>query len=231
MKSRITPGVLALVAFGGAPGVSSAHNPAYTSSFMLEHCDFSNTGANPYFILEPGHQLVLEGFEKNVLVRVTITVLQTTETIDGVDTRVVEELESHDGETVELSQNFFAICEPSNSVVYFGEEVDIYERGMVVSHDGSWRAGVAGARPGIIMPGVQLLGARYHQEVAPGVALDRAETVSIDRRVATPAGTFENCLETKETTPLEPNSKGVKLYAPDVGLVKDGAVELVSVSP
>jgi hypothetical protein len=81
------------------------------------------------------------------------------------------------------------------------------------------------------MPGVQLVGARYYQEVAPGVALDRAETVAIDRVVETPAGTFEECLETRETTPLEPSSKELKLYAPDVGLVKDGGAELVSRSP
>jgi hypothetical protein len=230
VKSRIASALLAVLAAGATPGVSSAHDPAYTTSFLLERCEFSDTGANPYFVLEPGHQLVLEGLEKDVLVRVTVTVLQDRETVDGVRTRVVEEFETHDGETVEVSPNFFAICEPTNSVVYFGEEVDIYEEGVAVSHAGSWRAGVAGARPGVIMPGMQLLGARYHQEIAPGVALDRAETVGLDRRVDTPAGVFERCLETKETTPLEPNAKERKFYAPDVGLVKDGAVELVSFS-
>ncbi len=71
------------------------------------------------------------------------------------------------------------------------------------------------------MPGMVLLGARYYQEIAPGVAMDRAEIVSTDESMATPAGTFESCLKTEETTPLEPEEKEYKYYAPGVGLIKD----------
>src|SRR3990172_9846526 len=210
------------------PGIVSAHQPGFTDSFMLEECDgFSNTGSNPFFILEPGYQLILEGEEGEVEMHLTITVLNKTKTIDGIKTRVVEERETHDGVLVEVSRNYFAICNRDNSVVYFGEDVDFYEDGVIVGHEGSWRAGVNGARAGIIMPGIQLLGARYMQEVAPGVALDRAETESIIEVVETPAGTFENCLKTRETTPLEPGAVGFKFYAPDIGLVQDGVLKLV----
>ena len=78
--------------------------------------------------------------------------------------------------------NYFAICKETNSVIYFGEDVDNIENAVVVNHDGSWLAGVKGARAGLIMPGMPLLGARYYQEVAPGVALDRAEIESLDVR-------------------------------------------------
>jgi hypothetical protein len=37
---------------------------------------------------------------------------------------------------VEISRSFVAICQPSRDVYYFGEEVDIYEEGRIVSHDG-----------------------------------------------------------------------------------------------
>lgn len=57
-----------------------------------------------------------------------------------------------DGELTEISRNFFATCNRDNSVVYFGEEVNIYEDGEVVAHEGEWRAGDDDARPGIIMP-------------------------------------------------------------------------------
>jgi hypothetical protein len=52
--------------------------------------------------------------------------------------------------------------------------------------------------------------------------------VSLSERATTPAGTFEKCLKTEETTPLEPGDKEYKLYAPGVGLVQDGPLSLVS---
>ena len=151
---------------------------------MIERCGgFSASGANPYFVLNPGFQLVLEGKEKKDDVAVTITVLNETLVIhynpddpaDTVEARVVEERETINGELAEISRNYFAICDRTDSVFYFGEDVDIYEGGVVVSHDGAWLAGTNGATAGIIMPGVILLGAKYFQEVAPGIALDRAE--------------------------------------------------------
>ena len=210
--------------------IVSAHDPGYTSSFMFDECEgFSSNDDNPFFSLEPGFRLVLEGEEDGEEIRVVITVLNKTKVITGVTTRVVEERETIDGELFEVSRNYYAICNRDNSVVYFGEDVDFYENGVIVGHDGAWRAGVNGAKPGIIMPGVQLLGARYMQEIAPGVALDRAETVSVTSDVETPAGSFKRCLKTKETTPLEPGVT-FKFYAPDIGLVKDGVLELVEVS-
>jgi hypothetical protein len=95
-----------------------------------------------------------------------------------------------------------------------------------VSHDGAWLAGKNGAKPGIIMPGTVLLGSRYFQEVAPGVALDQAEHTAMGLHVSVPAGNFSGCLEATETTPLEPGSESTKVYCPDVGLVIDGDLEL-----
>jgi hypothetical protein len=77
------------------------------------------------------------------------------------------------------------------------------------------------------MPGSFLLGSRYFQEQAQEVALDRAEHVAMGLTVTVPAGTFVDCVQVFETTTLEPNSKGTKIYCPGVGLVNDGEVELV----
>jgi hypothetical protein len=110
----------------------------------------------------------------------------------------------------------------TNTVFYFGEDVDIYKRGKVVGHDGAWRAGSDQARAGVMMPGIVLLGSRYYQEIAPGVAMDRAEIVSRSEYIETPAGKFTDCLKTEETTPLEPGVREYKVYAPGVGLVRDG---------
>ena len=225
-RTPALPLALVLSSFLALPDAVSAHQPGYTESLMLDTCGgFSSIGRNPFFILEPGRRLTLTGQEDGVEVRVTIRVLDRTKTVNGVSTRVVEERETHEGELAEVSNNYFAICKRNNSVVYFGEDVDIYEDGAIVGHDGSWRAGANGAKPGIIMPGTVLLGARYHQEIAPGVAQDRAEIVSLGEVVQTPAGEFRKCLKTLETTPLEPG-QGFKWYAPGVGLIQDGVLKL-----
>lgn len=199
----------------------------FTTDFRLDACTFSSTGSNEYFILEPGYQLLLEGEEDDTLIELAITVLDETMMVGDIETRVVEEVEMEDGELVEISRNYFAICTETNSVFYFGEDVDDYEDGEIVSHEGGWLAFEDGAEPGLMMPGIILVGARYYQEMAPDVAMDRAQIVAMDVSLETPAGTFENCLVTFETTPLERSSKDFKVYAPGVGLIKDEAAELI----
>jgi len=223
--------VVVLATIVAVPSGLLADKEEFTDSFRLDECTFKSTGANPYFILEPGYQLILEGQEKKEFVRLVITVLNETVMVNGVETRVVEELETADSQLVEISRNYFAICEQTNSVFYFGEDVDIYEGGEVVSHAGAWRAGENGARSGVVMPGIVLLGARFFQEVAPEVAMDRAEILSLSEVLETPAGTFEDVLKIKETTPLEPNAKDYKFYAPGIGLIQDGVLKLVWSSP
>lgn len=206
-----------------------AHDPAYTRAFMRDKCTFSSIGGNPFFILNPGYQLDLQGREDGKTLRVVITVLNETKAVDGVETRVVEERESEDGELIEVSRNYYAICSPTNSVFYFGEDVDIYDKGEIVSHDGAWLSGVNGAVAGIIMPGQPLLGSRHFQEIAPGVAMDRAEIVSLNKTLMTPFGKFTEVMKVVETTPLEPGHTSIKFYAPEIGLIKDGKVKLVDV--
>jgi hypothetical protein len=200
----------------------------FTTEFFLDDCTFSSIGNNRYFPLQPGAFLILEGLDHDELERVVITVLDDVKTINGIDCRVVEEVETVDGEIVEISRNFFAQCDETSDVFYFGEEVDIYEDGVIVSHDGAWEAFKDGAKPGIIMPGRILLGSRYHQEIAPGVAEDRAEHIEFPERIRTPAGTFDFCLKVEESTPLEPGHASLKVYAPGIGLVRDGSIKLVA---
>jgi len=201
----------------------------FTTDFRIEECTFSSVGRNPFFILEPGYQLTLEGESDEGPVVVQITVLDETKKVDNIVTRVVKEMEWEDGELIEVSQNYFAICNETNSVFYFGEDVDIYDEGEIVSHDGAWLAGQDGAEAGILMPGTILLGSRYYQEIAPGVAMDRAEIMVMDATVETLAGTFSNCLETLETTPLEPSAEDSKFYAPGIGLIVDAELSLAEI--
>ncbi|MGI0048470.1 MAG: hypothetical protein ACREAW_02920, partial [Nitrososphaera sp.] len=155
-------------------------------------------------------------------------VTNDTKVVDGVETRVVEERESEDGEIVEISRNYFAVCGPANDVFYFGEETDIYENDEIMSHAGAWLAGVDNATAGLIMPGNPQVGMKYYQEIAPGVAEDRAEVISLSQTANTPAGRFQKVLKTEETTPLEPDELQNKFYAPGVGLIMEEELKLVS---
>ena len=235
MRDRLTVVFLVTLVAALTPAAASAQaasgvqalDESFTQKFMINACDFSSRGSNPYFILEPGYRLVYEGREDGEHVVLTITVIDRTLRIGDVETRIVVERETHNGELVEVSRNYFAICKQTNSVFYFGEDVDNYEGGVIVNHNGSWRAGVDEARPGLIMSGTILLGGRYFQEIAPGTALDRAEIITLDATVETPLQRFRHVLKIKETTPLEPGSVEFKYYAAGVGLIRDDTLPLV----
>ena len=196
--------------------------------FPIEGQELATVGENPYFILKPGYQLTLEGKDAKKRERLVVTVLDDTLALGGVETRVVEERETSGDDVVEVSRNYFAISRRTGDVYYFGEDVDMYKHGKIAGHEGSWRHGANGARFGLMMPGKPTVGMRYYQEQAKGVAMDRAEIVSLTERLTTPGGTFEHCLKTRETTPLEMFSREYKLYASGVGLIKDGSLDLVS---
>lgn len=221
----------------------------FTDEFPIADCEFETNEfeaeeANRYFTLKPGRELHYNNYacasegECDEVEELVITVLNRTRNItfeaDGkkktVTTRVVRERETANGELVEISRNFFAECDDTQDVYYFGENVNIYEDGKIVSHDGAWLAGKNGAKPGIIFPGgAFLLGARYFQEVAPGIALDRAEHVDMDLEVEVPAGNFEDCVFIEETSPLEPGDISEKTYCPGTGMVFDNELELTAV--
>lgn len=194
----------------------------WRSDFPVDPQNLGTAGHNPYFNLTPGHTLhFAEGS-----MRRTITVLPRTITIDGVECRVVEDREEKKGRPVEITRDYYAIDRVTGDVYYFGEDVDIYKGGRVVSHKGSWRSGVADAKFGLMMPGTIRVGDRFMQERAPKQrALDRSEVVAIGEKVVTPAGTFE-CVRMRDSSAIEKGGDD-KWYAPGVGLVKDGKAVLV----
>jgi hypothetical protein len=198
----------------------------WQDDFTLDRSELASRGSNLFFVLEPGYELVYRGKEDGQDVDLVITVLDETERVDGVDTRVVEERESHAGKLVEVSRNYFAISSRTHDVYYFGEDVDMFAHGEVVSHEGAWRSGEHGAHYGLMMPAVPEVGMRFQCEEAPHVAMDRCEVVSLDASIETPAGSFAHCLEVAESTPLEPDSRESKVYARHVGLVRDSTLLL-----
>jgi len=200
----------------------------FQHSFNLENREFSSTGSNRYFVLEPGFQLTLAGKDGDEDAELIITVLNETKEIGKIETRIVEERESVGGKIVEISRNFFAICDATNTVFYFGEEVDMYRDGKVVEHAGAWLHGQDKATAGIAIPGECLIGAAYYQENAPGKAMDRARIEEVNETIKTPAGKFAGCLKVWEENPLDGDSETkTKTFAPGIGLVQDEGLLLV----
>jgi hypothetical protein len=234
---KVFAGMLLVVGCAGAPDKDSGAKSSdaadgFKKDFNVKTENFSSTGRNDYFVLEPNFQQVFKGEDEGKPAELIITVLDETKSVDGVETRIVEERESSGGKLVEVSRNYFAVDKRTSDVYYFGEEVDMYGKdGAIKNHEGSWESGKDGAHYGMFMPAKPKVGQKFYQEIAPGKAMDRFEIVSLSDKKKVPAGEFDHVLKSKETTPLEPNTTEYKYYAPGAGLLIDGDVKLTKYGP
>ena len=73
------------------------------------------------------------------------------------------------------------------NVWYYGEATaELDAQGNVTSTEGSWQAGVDGARPGIFMPAHPKVGQSFRQEYYKGHAEDRFRVLSVHTTVNVP---------------------------------------------
>lgn len=218
--------ILALAVVSAAQDTRKSGVQGWRDSFTVDKANLSDTGRNAYFILEPGYRLTFEHGKDTLIV----TILDETKMVDGVEGRIVEERETSGGQLAEVSRNYFAIDKTTKDLYYFGEDVDEYKNGKVTGHAGAWLSGVNGARFGLMLPGNPKPGDKYYQEMAPKVAMDRAEIIGVTETAKVPAGTFSRVLHTRESSALEAGSED-KWYAPEIGLIKDAEFVLAKVEP
>ena len=173
---------------------------------------------NPFLPLRPGSRWVYRGDTEDGLERVVVSVLDETETILGVRCTVVRDTVTIDGELVEDTIDWYAQDRAGN-VWYFGEISKSFEDGRLVSLDGSWRAGVDGAKPGIVMQAHPRVGQVYRQEFLLGVAEDYARVVTLAGNASVPAASCTDCLVTGDFVPLEPDADERKYYKRGVGFI------------
>ena len=55
---------------------STNKTTGWLTSFNLEKCNIASKGENSYFILIPGHQLILRGQEDNKTIRITLYIFE-----------------------------------------------------------------------------------------------------------------------------------------------------------
>jgi hypothetical protein len=180
----------------------------------IDPANFVSVIDNPFFPLVPGTTFISEGGGEHVEFAVT----HNTKKILGVTCVEVHDTVTVGGELAEDTLDWFAQDRDGN-VWYFGESTFELEDGRPVSVEGSWEGGVDGAQPGIVMKAHPAVDDFYRQEFMLANAEDIAEVVSLNRTVTVPYGTFQHCLETEETTPLEPDAEENKYYAAGVGFV------------
>jgi hypothetical protein len=236
---------IAATAACGGGGSQSTSGAAAQSSLpqgsepvQLDPADFTTEIDNPYFPIVPGSRRVFrETDAEGAVRRVVVTVTNDTKTIIGIEARVVHDVVTEDGQVTEDTYDWYAQDSEGN-LWYLGEDTKEFENGKLKSTEGSWEAGVDGAQPGIIIPANPQPGMTYREEYYAGQAEDGAEILSLTAHADVPYGVFDDVLQTRNFTPLEPDLVEEKFYASGVGPVLEITVtggsdrtELRSIQP
>ena len=195
----------------------------------------ASANANPWFPLVTGAEWTYESEAEDGLETTIDEITGDTRLVDGIVATVLRDEVRLDGAVVELTFDWHAQDSEGN-VWYLGEtscewEPGDYQEGDELEVDcgengdpaGSWEAGVDGAEAGIVMwaDPMAFKGKAYRQEYYEGEAEDMAKVLHGGLTVEVPAGTFEDCIETMDWTPLSPGAREHKFYCAGVGLVKE----------
>lgn len=217
------PLVLSPVVAPGTAGASSQSSvvPSFGDSTFSHPTRINNT----FFPLVPGTQYRYDGFAdlgQGLLPhRNVFTVTDLTKEIDGVQTRVVWDVDSSNGQVVEAELAFFAQDDAGN-VWALGEYPEEYENGQFAGAPDVWIAGLEGARAGIAMLAHPQVGVDYSQGLAPNIGFaDRATVFQMKATDCVPVGCFDGVLITDEYDARDPSGGHQrKYYAPGVGSIQ-----------
>src|SRR5437879_13826037 len=102
---RAVLAAVAVLAFSTAWGQSKGKKSDWQEEFATSSCNMATTGRNPYFVLEPGCQLVRGGGDT----KLQITVLNEAKMVEGVNTRAAEATEWEAGKWHEIASTCFAL--------------------------------------------------------------------------------------------------------------------------
>ncbi len=222
--------LLLAVAIGvAAMGLLAASPGSAAPARVIDPADFSSTVDHPYLPLSEFQTLIFAGSEKDpdsgetIETRVEWQILLETKTVAGVTVLVLRDNAYADGELIESTLDYFA-QHNDGTVYYFGEDVDNYEDGVLVDHEGSWVAGEGANEAGVFMPASPAAGLTFDQERAPGIAEDHSTILEDGLSMTSPAGAYAGCIKTEDVNPLDPAAAiENKWYCPGVGLIREEA--------
>jgi len=188
---------------------------------------------NPYHPFVPGRVKHYEVIQGHTDAEDIHTYLADTRTFSWrgalVSCRVLQETSIEDGQTVEISRNYFAQAD-DGTVYYFGEVVDNYDGGSVVSHEGSWLVGgpsdpsdppetATDSDPNVFMPAHPELGDVFKPEDALPFVDESDLILKVRQKVSVPAGRYARCIQVRESSVLTTATE-TKWYAPGLGVIK-----------
>ena len=217
---------LGLVAAAGlalaSPG-SASSRPAVLAP-LPPASSFGSGAVNPWFPVVPGRTTVFEGTIDGVPAQEIYTVTNQMRSIAGVPANVIRDklyLQRESGQGRYLAEDTldWYATDSTGTVWYLGEDTkELDEQGRVVTTDGSWQAGVDGARAGIFMPAQPKVGDVYQQEAAADAQdLFRITAIKGDQ------------LTTSEWTPLERGLVTRKVYAAGTGQLLEDTIKGASI--
>jgi hypothetical protein len=152
-------------------------------------------------------------------------VTDKTRMIDGARCVAIDDRLWLSGKLEERTTDYYTQDDKGN-VWYFGEDTaELDKQGNVKTTEGSWMAGVNGAKPGIFMYAAPKAGQSARQEFLKGQAEDHFQVLRLGVGVHVPYGSSQRALLTKEWTPLEPGVLDHKFYLRGVGTVLEQTVK------
>jgi len=204
------------------PGDLAPINGTYAPK--IDPANFVARIDNRYLPYKPGTTIRFKGVRGRVRQTDIEVVQHRAKRILGVRSTVVRDTVSEHGRAIELTNDWYAQDKQGN-VWYMGEDAFDRSNGHFVKAGDSWKSGVNGAEPGIIMPADPRPGDAYRQEYyPPGKALDQGRVLRLHGKLTVPNGAFKGVLVTSEFSPAEPQTEQ-KYYAKGVGEIAERVVK------
>jgi hypothetical protein len=185
----------------------------------VDAADFVAVVDNPWFPLRPGTVWTYIGVKNAKQATEIMTVLPQTTVIDGVPCVALQDDVTLNQVRVERTVSYYA-QHRDGGVWFFGEdEHQVDRQGNVRGIEGSWRAGLDGAGPDLLMPAAPAKGNVFDERTAEL----HITVLGTDEAVDVPEGSHQAVLM-EEADPTEPGLLAHKYYVRDIGMVRDVSV-------
>lgn len=226
--SSVSVALLIFIVFPINESAAKHEIPTFDSEQFSNPLNIDNT----YMPLHVGDIYVYRAETEDGIEEDTVEVTSNSQAfLDGnIECRAVSDIVTLTNDVLdhvptEVTTDWYA-QDDDGDVWYCGENTVEYifdDEGQLVdtTSEGSWNMDEPGAEPGIVMLADPMSGDSYSQEYLEDVAEDMAEVMRLNAKVSVEFGDFDNCLETKEWTPLELGAIGNKYYYPGVGQVSE----------
>lgn len=229
-----------LTEVGGEPELSpeligiSTFSEATLPALSTANFSASTEIDNLYFPLTPGSFYIYEGEEIDEdtgtieVEQETAFVTSETKDILGITSRVVQENSFDNGVLTEEEFAYYAQDDDGN-VWLLGESSTEYEYddsgNLIEVAEESWQAGQDQNLPGYVMVASPEVDDTYYEQFQIGEEEEQAEVMSSDLLISTNFGNFENVIQIREFSVLQPDEFELSYYAPGIGEILEEDIE------